>query len=350
MKESNFISILSKELTGELSPDELKQLNELKANFAFNEERTELKNSWDTAQTYRSDIDIDVNAAFNRFSQKYNIPIIGVASESGRSDITSLILKITVALTILLVGLFVVSNFLNTDNPTFKNNTDEIKILTTSDNIQLALTPGSEFQIIDGEIHVTEGVVQLSINDSEFTSESQNNIQILSESKSNILDELSLEKGFYLAGTEFSNSEANQAYSISVKKTGNTQELGILTGTLNYNRDNELNTLSENSSIIFSDNNEFIDGDLSSKASVNLIKKTLNFNNTPLKSVFTEMETYFGVDIEVNSSYPKACHFTAENLQNPSIKDVFALLHTSFNMGVNRIGLDKYEVYNISCK
>jgi len=76
----------------------------------------------------------------------------------------------------------------------------------------------------------------------------------------------------------------------------------------------------------------------------------LSFNKTNINDVFKEMESFFGIDINVDGKVPTDCHFTAPIIKNAAVSSVFELLNTSFDFSITQTGQGEFAVSSITCK
>jgi ferric-dicitrate binding protein FerR (iron transport regulator) len=79
-------------------------------------------------------------------------------------------------------------------------------------------------------------------------------------------------------------------------------------------------------------------------------KGVLAFDNTPLTDVFTIIERFYGVEINVTDNSPVEGHFTAFNLRPGSLNECLELLQASIDMKIVRKGLKTVEISEIKAE
>lgn len=382
MKESKIISLIARELAGELNSADKAEIGNLSDSF-YHSEKDAYANSWNAAESYLGNNDINVDLAFENFTKKFDFSE-NETIESSQRESSSLFLKLTVAVAILMVGFFVLQ-FLSSKNSTIQNNSNQIENVVLDGVIAAALSPNasfkhdgsnltelngniqfeaskqSDFKILMSDLEISAGEESKTSNTSNAqssnTNDETNEANRFPESKggeitseSNNTDsntEKDINAGDLL--TESKNSSAANL-SFSINSTASENRVKLNNGQLSLNLDGKIIDLDKGNTIVIDPVNNSFTVETEGSYQVDYLAKTLSFDRTPLDVVIDEIELYFGVKIELENSIPSNCHFTAQNISDPSINDVFALLHTSFNMGVKRNSLNSYEVYNIECK
>jgi hypothetical protein len=322
MKEDKIISLITREITGELNQEEKAQIDQLNHDKSFLEDRQAYQESWNAAGSYGSDFNLDVDKAFNEFKSKFNIPDAVETSSIMSREMRSLFLKVTVAVTILIVGFFAFK-WLTAENSTIKNHSNQIKSIPLFSKTVL-LSPGAELAWENSNISELKGRIQIQTEDTNFNM---------------IYEEIS-----------FSNQKRNDDALIEFVNNGQITNIKFLEGDFVIEKDGEEIMMYEGEMIDYDLNSGLFSGKSNPSLFVDLNTKTLSFNETPLALVFKELQSYFGVKFIIEEEIPVNCHFTAQNMKDPSINDVLAILHTSFNLGVKRNGIDEFIIYNISCK
>lgn len=361
MKESKFISLLTRELSNELSSEDKALIQQYEGNPDFISERASYDRIWENSQSYKSDFDVDVDLSFDKFATKFNIPTSSTINQTSDVDMQSLFLKVAAAIIILSVVWFTVS-LLNVNDSSVTNSESKVVSYDISDDVSISLAPGSSYTVgLENETVqqiILDGKSSFEFKDNTVGYEVvANNLLIAPIANQNSNNQIgkvsSIDRENGSVKTSVIENTANHVLNFEVESNSESNQtlVNVSNGSLNIK-----DTASGNSTELKA-NETLIYDNASNKWSIDKLKQSivwednkLSFNNTPIVDVFNEIENYFGVKVEIEGSIPDQCHFTAQNIKNPTPKDIFATLHTSFNLGVKRTGLKSYKISNITCK
>ena len=316
MGKEQYISLIAKKLNNELNIAELRELNGwLSSNSANPELLSDFQHIWDTVASYKSAEVFDSSAAFNKFSQKYDLTAdtapatSAVAPKSGSSALKMAMVAIT-AIAIFLGGYFL-SNKLT---PTFSNDQMAALPIQLTDNASATLKPNTSLKFDTKKLTVSK------LNGGAY---------------------FNLEKQTEPLSFDLSNTKimANNAKMSLQNYKGDNLIAEIEKGSVTLKNEDETQVVTSGSKIIISKEKGtapvIVEGN--SDNAFNWSKGILSFDNTPLLEVFTTIEQFYGVNIEViDDSVVTGRHFTAINMQPKNLLELLDLLSSSIDMVIKK--------------
>ena len=321
MKKQDYISQIAKGLTKETNLQEAETLNSMKlSDQAFSSTYDELQEIWDAAGDYTPNVTFDSATAYDKFAAKYQIPTD--YTKSVNSNFKRILLFTVIAALLLSSSLFVYFNYTKTDS-LINHSTKVETIVHDGDNI--TLSPGASIAFNnDGTIEDVSGNVFFEKNEDL-------NYQLKGETL--------VSEG---ASFNLSKVEGSDELRLDVKE-GSVKLIG---------QDGKEESISSNMSMVYNLQNGTVNTfDANSNNNYLLwTSNKLSFNRTHLGDVFNEMETFFGITINVEGKIPSDCHFTALIIQNAAVSSLFELINTSFDYSITQTGDGEFEVSSITCK
>ena len=321
MKKQDYISLIAKGLTNEINLQETETLNSMKSSDQdFSSTYDELQEIWEAAGDYTPNVTFDSATAYDKFSAKYQIPTDYTKSDN--SNFKRVLLTLVIASLLLSSSIFVYFKYAKTDSLS----NDSTKIETVAHNEDnLILSPGAVIAFNDdGSVENVQGNVYFDKN----------------------------EKVSYPLKEETLVSEG-ASFNLSKAKGSDDLRIDVKEGSVKLvNPDGSADIITPETSMVYNLSSGAINTFDATERNNRLLwtSNKLSFNRTNIDVVFDEMESFFGIAIDVAGDVPTNCHFTAPNIKNASISKVFELLDTSFDFSVTQTGDGEFEVSSITCK
>ena len=323
MGKEQYISLIAKQLSNELNSSELRELNIwLSGNSDSQDALADFKDIWSSVSTYKATASFDTDAAFSRFSEKYDISSdskqentsdTAIVESKANSSVSRIVL-IVVTILALMVGAW----FLNKEIvPSFKNDGFAALPIQLTENASATLKPNSS----------------LSFN--------QDN---------NTVSSLTGGAYFDLEGVEKANSialklpnakvQANNAILNVDNYDGEDLITSVKKGSVQVNlKENNINVDAGQALTINKESGQYT---LSNAGKNDFLWETgtLAFDNTPLDEAFSLIEKFYGVEVNVQDSSISDAHITATILNDLSLNDCLELIASTVSMKITRSGKD----------
>ncbi|MFK8102524.1 MAG: FecR family protein [Saprospiraceae bacterium] len=144
-------------------------------------------------------------------------------------------------------------------------------------------------------------------------------------------------------GTSF-NVSANptKGETTVIVKTGKVRFENLTTGAAVELVANEKATYDHNSKTFKTTKNK-------SPNSLAWMSKELNFRKTPFPDLVTDLENYYGIEIDWKDSNLKDCSYTSL-FNDSSLEDIWTALETSFEIKIQRKNVKSFKFVGGSCK
>jgi len=286
---------------------------------AFSSTYDELQEIWEAAGDYTPNVTFDSATAYDKFAAKYEIPTDYTKSSS---NFKRVLLSLAIAALLLSSSLFVYFNFVKSDS--LSNDSNKVEIFAHN-NDNLTLSPGAAIAFNDdGSVEDIQGNVYFDKNE-KFSLE--------------LKDETLTAEG---ASFNLSKSSGSDELRLDVKE-----------GTVKLvDQNGETDVFTSEKSMVYNLSSGLVNS-FDASSSNNYLMWTsnkLSFNKTNIVDVFQEMESFFGVTINVDGDVPTNCHFTAPIIKNAAVSSVFELLNSAFDFSVIKTGEGVFEVSSVSCK
>lgn len=324
MYKQDYISLITRALSDELTSLEAKKLESLRntdsQNKALYDDMSEL---WELTGNYTPNVSFDSSSAFDKFAANYKIPTDSNTKSSRFGFDYKLILS-TAVIALLLVSssLYFYNNTLSKN--ILHNKTNQIETVAHGDD-NIILAPGSSITFSkEGKLVDVTG--NAYFNDNENIVISLGSDQLISN------------------GAVFNVSKA--------KDSGNLR-VDVKEGTLGFVSNGKISDIDNANSLLYNTSTgqtSIVEVEVETNNYINWSNKTLSFNRTHLDVVFSEMESFFGVEIDVTGDISDKCHFTAPLISDVKVQDLFKLLHSSFNFELKQIAKNTFTVSSIKCQ
>ena len=373
MNKDFYISLIAKQLSNELNAAQLKDLSSWLSSSKDNAGiADDLKSVWNLSQNYKQDVSFNVDAAFSKFTQTYNIPQSQSTITAQKPSRTARIAFLIIAI----LGLFSLAYFMGLFNSS-KISNDNMRALTVQLDPMSSITLAPEASYSEGEAEKLNAkqlqafiAIQDAVNESRFNS---------TDHQYNKDHFLPIDAGFVPSSKNYAAKDfLGQGY-FDLKSLNDNQVLvglkgGLTLGTTdasfnvqNYDGDNQLTIDVQSGKLVFYDKSKnayivaegqraIFDKDAQTLVKANQPKLNpfkwhkgiLVFDNTPLDEVFEKIERFYGVDVDVvDDSSLENKNFTATLSMSSNLNDCLDLLHGSYEMTIRRKGLRTIEISDV---
>ncbi len=324
MKNLDYISLIHKELTGELNAAEKQALqawqNESNEHSSLAEQISDV---WTMSENFSLDYDPNPTVGFSKFKQR--IQAEAPTQQTKVIRMVPMAMRVAAAFVLLLGALFLFDMNLSGDNTHFAE--ADIDKVSLDDGTQVVLNQGSSLAVAES-FNQSERRVILD-GEAFFDVERNENAPFIIT-----VDNAEVE----VLGTAF-NIESNESIMILDVQEGLVQftqngksELVKAGEQLTWNK--KTNQVSR--SIVKSENN------------FSWINKELSFENTPMSQVFEDLGRYFNKEIKFSQKMNLECTFTSPTLKNVQLKDILDVIGATFTMEYKMVGSD-VEISNFQC-
>lgn len=325
MGKEHYITLITKQLNSELSTTELKELNLwLSASSGNTNVASDFKEIWNSVSSYKSSTSFDVDKAYNDFIAKYDIHSTNVDTKtiSGGISLIRLFFAGLTALALIFGGLKLTDKI----NTTVSSDALASRTISLTANSTATLAPNTSLQYDreDFTINNLAGQVYLDLED-------QNK---------------SLSIGFDNATVDASGAILN----IQNYKEDNKIVADVEKGSVSFNVNNERLELTAGKQLTLINGSDTPTIKNSNQSAFAWKKGMISFDNTPLDEVFTSLEKFYGVEIEVVDDSQTNGHFTAVNFKPASLDECLEMLVASIHMEIERKDMTHIEVRNIKAK
>ncbi len=344
MKNNRLVNILVKQLTNRAASEELEELRNWEEKSADNHQQAEaLRETWEWGGRYDKEISPDVDAGWNRFKsrmqedKKRQIPAKPVARPTSAKRVSlgfSRFLMRAAAVAAVLVSItFMAKNYLQPSNRAFVVST------TAGQQEKVELTDGS--------------IVWLNEN-SELTFSNPNNRQ---ERRAKLSGEAFFdvqrnpEKPFIIETDDTQVRVLGTSFNVRALPNEEMTEVAVKSGTVAF----KVNPTEEEIELTANEKGTFWhqSTQLEEEADANLNaiswhSKTLSFKKTSLVKVLTDLERYYGVNLELADDALKNCKYNSPFVDAP-LSEVLESFKTTYNLRVEKINDRNYRLHGGSC-
>lgn len=318
MGKEQYISLIAKKLNNELNVAELRELNGwLSSNSENPELLSDFQHIWDSVSSYKAAETFDSSAAFSKFSQKYDLAtqITSDVAKKSTSSIKTIIIALT-AIALFLGGYMLSSRL----TPTFSNDQMAALPVQLTDNASATLKPNTSLKFNANNLVVS------SLDGGAYFN----------------LEKQQVPLNFDLSKTKIM---ANAAKMNLQNYDGEDLIADVEKGSVTVEFNNKKEVVESGHKIIISKDNgsySIIAGN--SDNAFAWSNGVLSFDKTPLYEVFSTIEQFYGVTIEVTDDSNVSGHFTAINMQPRNLEEVLELLSTSRDMHIKQSGKDGRDI------
>lgn len=330
-KQDNNISIIIKNLQKKASQTEAEALQNLKnTDGEFSSLFNDLEEIWDITGKYTPDVSIDVESAFDKFAANYELPIDSINVNTVESNRPKQYVAYLIALLLILISSFVMYNNL-TSTDTIGGDENH------NGNYSVPVAAYQNFGDIDN--------ILLSPNTNLIVDTKNNKILNV---EGNAYFELSDRSSVQLGDASISGE--NVDFTVSNYKNESAATVSVKSGELEFAHDSKLYEATEGHSLVVDKTSGSVEiteteGNLSNN--ITWVDGNLIFVEAYLGDVFTDVEKYFGVNIDIEGNIPNNGKFELNSPYNPisSADELFELIkQVEINIHVASQGNNSYIV------
>lgn len=336
MPNKDFISILIKELQANNSIEN----NEALQQFSQEDPNAQkdidsIVNLWSNTGGYKSNLSFDKKNAWGNLQERMGTPNSEVTPSTESTPTEGKVIKLfslnrslAIAASIaLLIGAF----FLYSPQKQLlihnEGNASFVEILP--DGSKLTIAPGTSIALAKGYAKDNRDANQLSGQIFyDITSDKELPFQL------NISD-LEIE----VTGTQF-NIKSNEDI-----------QLDLIEGSVTIKVNGKDVHLKAGEQFVYDPNEKsiMINAKLDPNAT-KWISNGLSFHSTPIEKVLSDIESFYGVSIDISADIPRNCHFTSPDLTNVQLNDLFMILLSAQGMVFDKHNDKEYSLVQITCK
>ncbi len=328
MGEKNEIYILThKQLVNELSNQEAITLNNLLVDASILSLHEQIKSDWVQAGN-ANELAFDQSKAYSDFLLKANPPkVIKLAStKSNEIKVYSINWRymFSAIAAIFIFGLLAINIFSNTG-------------LTThnfSDGAIVSLSDGSKVYLD---------------NNSEITYPSDFNTREIAL-KGRAIFEVAKNQGSTFIVNANDTKVTVLGTTFSVNANAKSKEIKVLEGTVKVEQNKQQILIQDRESVVIGTDGTFEKHENISFSTESYYQPLLEFSNTPLPKVLSDLESQYQVTFSVlGRNDITKCLFTSKSLKNVGLADIITILSTTFNASFNETEPSVYQVSRLSC-
>ncbi len=313
----DYNDLIIRYLSGEVTPDEIKLLEHWVLENPDNKKLfNQYRVSWNLANTTKNNNQIDVNAEFNKLSNKLFKQEPEIKIQSRKSN--KLFLKIAASIIFIAISAYSIFYFVN--KPTYKSYFAQTQIINQDlpDGSTFTLNKNSEIKISD-KYAQTERRIILD-GEAYFNVKHNNKIPFIVETQN--LEIKDIGTSFFVKSNKTDENieitVSSGIVSVTYVKTGdkiilNKGDKGIFTKTdktLFKQKNNDENFLSWKT-------------------------KIFNFKNKTLNKVINKLNQVYGSDIKLQNPELKNCRLTAK-FENKSLDAILKILQATFDLKIEK--------------
>ncbi len=334
MEHKNYIGLVHKSITGQLSDSEKASYDEWLEQPESKEANQDITDMWNLSAEYTpTSFKPNAAKAFDKFKEAIKADQTEiVAPVAQRARIVSInpfykFARIAAVISVFAVALFLFNNKTN-DFDTHLQTASVIENSVLDDGTEIWLDKNSSLLVADG-FGNNERVVKLE-GKAYFNVKRDEAKPFIVHMGDNRLEVL---------GTSFNidNSGENTVVEVEsgvVKVNTKTAEEVLKVGdvaTLNYKEDKiEVSRIKEQN--------------------FNWYQSQMNINAVSITEAMKQIGSHFGVNISLSANVDKACKLTSPLMQNVSLDEVFAVLKETHNLKYQKIGVNKFEIRFLDCQ
>lgn len=346
MPKNELILSLLKELTSDPNSSAEKSLKELlREDPSQQKEADQLSAIWSDSSSYKTNDNFDSKAAFAKFQK--TIAVGAVSQESNTTQEAKV---------------FTLDNISTKEKPVI-NLFRRRAILAVAAMGILLVTAGAFFFQGEEKVLVNEGAIvstQLLPDGTEITLSPGATLALstgfskkdrnLEQQRGQIYYDVAknTEMPFQLSIDDLKIIVTGTSFNVKWNKT---VQLDLIEGSLVIEHKNSDYQLSAGQQLVFDPSKQSVV--IREEIDPNAVKWTkngLSFNSTPIEKVLKDIESFYGVNIDIDTEIPPNCHFTSPDLTNVSLNDLFSILLSAQGMIFDRLNSQNYTLVEISCK
>lgn len=332
MQDNDYIVLLHKDLTGEITPAEKVVLNDWIARSGEHALlAADLRAAWEKSEGYEKKFETDLDAAFGQVQAR-------IRAESPTMRVVSFrqqLLRVAAAVAILIAGIWGFQHFAD-----FTNAPDQVIVSSEGDMKEVTLPDGTHVWLRSG--------AQIEYP-AAFTGQNRP-VQLRGEAYFEVAHDAS--KVFHITLEDGKSGVEVLGTAFNVRQNAQETAVTVRNGKVRFSPD---------------DNSKSVVLTAGKKAVLNKVKRQvttenvltfnelswqtggLEFIRTPMHKVISDLETYYGVQLTLTNTDLQDCTHTAP-LTNQPIEKVLESLSLTYQMQVKKTGPKAYLLTGGSCQ
>ncbi len=324
--KDHLISLITKKLNSELNIAELKELNSWLSESSGNGQvLNDFKDVWGSVSNYKSTVSFDADAAYKDFVKKYNIPQSLDATTVAPKGISLIRLLLSA---VVIAALFYGGYKMMTNINNAISNDDLVARTINLDAFSTATIAPS---------------TSVNFNKEDFT---------ISQLDGQLYLNLAKEGGALNLDFKDVQAKANNTM-LNVQSYGGDNKFiaDVEKGSVKFDINNDQLTVGQGKRLIFDSESQTTEISIADPSVAGWKDGIIQWDNTPLTEVFASIEKFYGVEITVvDGSSLAGRAITAIDFKPVDINECLYILQSTRSMKIERVGLKKIEISNISSK
>ena len=342
MKILDHITLIHRELVGELSVEEAKLLNSWKNenedNLATYEDMVEI---WRLTSDYSAPkLNINVSNALDNQLQKIRqeqtksvVESDSLHKESASSSAKVIklrpyqwMMRIASALVVILAATFAFQNMNGGDS---YNSGNQLQFVQLSDGSSIWLDKNSTLSV---DKSFGESIRKVTLEGKAFFDIARD------EAKPFIID--ANEVDVQVLGTSFTIDANDDTPSVAVKS-----------GRVEVKADEETKIITKGQQLEVTDNGTLTESEVNLNSDFTWTNKDLSFKDAPLSQVFADLSNHFKIEFVYKGGMDLGnCPFTSKSLANTTLEDVLNILELTYDMNIIRKSEKEIKLSRIKCR
>lgn len=332
--QKDFLTLIHRELTGDISPDELVMLHDwLQQDPSNQQQYDEIESTWDYSANYTPKIKVDPMAAFRAQMAKINdeakeTPVYDLPSVKKESKTPVFSIKRIASIAAVfaaVLGAVVIMRNMNQEAYRAQEGVQYVKL---SDGSSVWLEQGSSLTV--DKFDAQQRLVRLS-------------------GKAHFDIERDEDRPFSITADDIEVSVLGTAFTIDA--TIEDASVAVSHGKVKVETD-------DNDSVVLVKGQKVVDAtDGLNTSTIDpttvhaWTNKDLSFDNAPLTEVLADLENHFNVNFTYKGrSNLDACPFTSKSLANISLDDVLDILELTYSMKIEKKSDTEIVLRRIRCR
>lgn len=332
MQENDYIVLLHKDLTGEISPAEKAMLSDWIGRSADNEQfANDLRLAWDQSGTYEKNFQPDLDAAFRQVQARIQAEPAPMRVLTFRRRL----MQVAAVAAVLMAAVWGFQYFSGTNDPSGTvviSSKSGNRLLALPDGTRVWLREGAEIEYPEAFAGKTRSVRLRGEAYFEVASDSSKLFRVETEDRKGSVEVL---------GTSFNVRQNVQETAVTVRS-----------GRVRFSPDRQSESVilsAGEKAVLTKSERQLITEKVVTFNELSWQSGGLEFIRTPMRQVIRDLETYYGVQITLTETNLQNCKHTAP-LTNQPLEKVLESLSLTYQMQVKQTGPKVYELTGGTCQ
>jgi len=335
MEQKNYIGLVHKSITGQLTDTEKTSYNEWLERPESQEANEDITELWNLSADYTpTAFEPNAAKAFNKFKETIKAEQTQtIKPVSQKAKVISInpfykFARIAAVVSVLAAALFVFDNYNSENFDTHLQTASVIENSLLDDGTEIWLDKNSSLSLSD-DFGNQDRVVKLE-GKAYFNVERDESKPFIVQMGNNRLEVLGTSFNIDNSGDVAVVEVESGIVKVSTKTTQETLRVGDV-ATLNYKEDKiEVSRIKEQN--------------------FDWYQSQMNINAVSITDAMDQIGNHFGVSISLSANVDKACKLTSPLMQNVSLDEVFDVLKETHNLKYQKIGESKFEIRFLDCQ